>query len=200
MSNYNDYLELHELYHHGIIGQKWGVRRFQNEDGSLTEAGQRKYYKNQDAAARTAFGAAGAATGIIGGVFLGRKLSRKAMDEAREKAMFFAEKRARGLAAEAGEKAIKEASEKAGKKLAAKEAQKIGREASQNAFNEAMIKSRSSISRQADNVAKSRFVKTVAGLAIAGLVAGLTINAVRKKLAERRRKNEQLVSSQSSAK
>ena len=32
-----------ELYHHGIIGQKWGVRRYQNEDGSLTAAGRKKY-------------------------------------------------------------------------------------------------------------------------------------------------------------
>ena len=29
-----------ELYHHGIKGQKWGIRRYQNEDGSLTEAGK----------------------------------------------------------------------------------------------------------------------------------------------------------------
>lgn len=32
-----------ELYHHGIKGQKWGVRRFQNEDGSYTEEGKRRY-------------------------------------------------------------------------------------------------------------------------------------------------------------
>ena len=36
-------LELDQLYHHGIKGQKWGLRRYQNEDGTLTEAGKARY-------------------------------------------------------------------------------------------------------------------------------------------------------------
>lgn len=32
-----------ELKHHGIKGQKWGVRRFRNNDGSLTPAGKKRY-------------------------------------------------------------------------------------------------------------------------------------------------------------
>lgn len=34
------------LYHHGIKGQKWGVRRFQKKDGSLTSAGKKRYDDN----------------------------------------------------------------------------------------------------------------------------------------------------------
>lgn len=30
-----------EIYHHGIKGQRWGIRRFQNRDGSLTSKGQK---------------------------------------------------------------------------------------------------------------------------------------------------------------
>lgn len=32
-----------ELYHHGVKGMKWGVRRFRNKDGSLTSAGRKRY-------------------------------------------------------------------------------------------------------------------------------------------------------------
>lgn len=31
-----------ELYHHGILGMHWGIRRYQNPDGTLTEAGRRR--------------------------------------------------------------------------------------------------------------------------------------------------------------
>lgn len=34
-----------ELYHYGIMGQKWGIRRYQNEDGSLTPEGKKRYGK-----------------------------------------------------------------------------------------------------------------------------------------------------------
>lgn len=43
MSEY--YLTKDELYHHGIQGQKWGIRRYQNEDGSLTPEGEKRYNK-----------------------------------------------------------------------------------------------------------------------------------------------------------
>lgn len=33
----------HYIYHHGILGQKWGVRRYQKEDGTLTSAGKARY-------------------------------------------------------------------------------------------------------------------------------------------------------------
>lgn len=54
------------LAHHGIKGQKWGVRRFQNNDGSLTDQGKRRYLSDETKgkikkAAKVAGGVAGAA-------------------------------------------------------------------------------------------------------------------------------------------
>lgn len=52
MSNdYRAYVECdyNSIYHHGVKGQKWGVRRYQNEDGSLTPQGMARYKKYRDA-------------------------------------------------------------------------------------------------------------------------------------------------------
>ena len=43
-----DYLQIRELYHSGIKGMKWGIRRYQNYDGTLTEEGRHRYNKNYD--------------------------------------------------------------------------------------------------------------------------------------------------------
>lgn len=41
-----------ELYHYGIKGQKWGLRRYQNSDGTLTPEGLRRYGKGGEASAK----------------------------------------------------------------------------------------------------------------------------------------------------
>lgn len=66
------YIYKDELYHHGIKGQKWGIRRYQNEDGSYTEAGLKRrssdaerHERRKVIARRVAIGAA-----IVGGTVL----------------------------------------------------------------------------------------------------------------------------------
>ena len=45
-NRFSKYIPESYLAHHGILGQKWGVRRFQNPDGTLTAAGRERYGNN----------------------------------------------------------------------------------------------------------------------------------------------------------
>lgn len=77
-----------ELYHHGIKGMKWGVRRFQNKDGSLTGAGRKRYktdvsekraeYKKANRAYRNAMGESERYSNRH---FIGKKLNKKVRAE-----------------------------------------------------------------------------------------------------------------------
>ena len=87
-----------ELYHHGILGQKWGIRRFQNPDGSLTAAGRKRYgiegqntfttseeekkgLTEKQKKALIAGGVALASTlAIVGGVYIAKKYKLNSMD------------------------------------------------------------------------------------------------------------------------
>lgn len=103
MNDYRAYVEndYNSIYHHGIKGQRWGVRRYQNPDGSLTPEGRRHYgqlikeYKKagmsekeiQEAIAKrrkimkgVAIGAGVAAAGI-GAYYLHRHLGGKYLDK-----------------------------------------------------------------------------------------------------------------------
>lgn len=74
------------LYHHGIKGQKWGIRRYQNPDGTWTKAGKDRYgdsdyggEKRKDSSSTKKKVAIGIATGaaIIAGTVLTAYLVKK---------------------------------------------------------------------------------------------------------------------------
>lgn len=88
------------LAHHGILGMKWGIRRYQNKDGSLTTAGKRRYadtedmYRSESKKSAAKAGANVAKAAVVGGATIGlrRHIGEKAAN-ALEKA---AEYRAKG--------------------------------------------------------------------------------------------------------
>ena len=78
------YIYKDELYHHGIKGQKWGIRRFQNPDGSYTAEGRQrrsdsypdeKSERRKKIAKRVAIGAA-----VVGGTILAVYGAKKLSD------------------------------------------------------------------------------------------------------------------------
>lgn len=72
-------MEKTELSHHGIRGMKWGVRRFQNGDGTLTPAGKERYSdepKKSKTAGKVAIGVT-AAAGAALTVYLVKKYGKK---------------------------------------------------------------------------------------------------------------------------
>lgn len=74
--------DLNELYHYGVKGMKWGVRRYQNKDGSLTPEGKERLSddtasRKRKIAKRVAIGAAAVAVtlAVAGGVYAYKKKS-----------------------------------------------------------------------------------------------------------------------------
>lgn len=62
-----------ELYHHGVKGQKWGVRRYQNADGSLTPAGKKRAAKLSEKLDTTQQKAKSSYVNALAGAYVARK-------------------------------------------------------------------------------------------------------------------------------
>lgn len=76
-------MEANYLIHHGILGMKWGVRRYQNKDGSLTEAGKQRYsselHYNIEQQAKTVFN--NSYSNKTGDTYMTKLISSKINDE-----------------------------------------------------------------------------------------------------------------------
>ena len=116
MYDYEDYIE-----HHGIKGQRWGVRRFQNADGTRTAAGKRREREDYDDAqndrsgssidkAKIAKGAAVAGAVALGAVLIANPSSRNVLTKYGKTAMAT-------LTSDKTKEAVKNAASNAGKKV-----------------------------------------------------------------------------------
>lgn len=90
-----------ELYHAGVKGMKWGVRRFQKKDGSLTSAGKKRYDDSQPKSEQDQKKSRVKKVAIAGGVIAGTalaafgayKLNKAINDKAFKKASEIGKKR-----------------------------------------------------------------------------------------------------------
>ena len=136
----NYFLSNEELYHHGILGQKWGIRRFQNKDGTRTAAGKKREAADsgssksfdKEKAKKIAVGV-GTAAAVAASVTIlatnpkarelamrGAKATFSGLEKAGEKAIVGAEKGVynAGVAVSKGSSAIGKGIKKGGKALA----------------------------------------------------------------------------------
>ena len=78
------------LAHHGVKGQRWGIRRYQNEDGSLTPAGERRAQRDADNGnkwATTKWQPSSVKSSLLAGAYAAHptKLGEKLLDKSNDK-------------------------------------------------------------------------------------------------------------------
>ena len=79
-----DYYVNGQLFHHGIKGQKWGERKYQNKDGSLTPAGKERYGGDFTSKKAQKFGAKAAKAAAKGKTSAADEYASRAQNEQRK--------------------------------------------------------------------------------------------------------------------